>query len=116
MAKKGGKISPATEWKKGQSGNLNGRPKGTLNSATRLKRFLELYQEKTNPVTGEKELFTVAEQMDMALIAKALKGDIRAYQEIFDRFEGKPKQVIESQGEQPLTIKIVRTDGDNPQS
>ena len=27
MAKRGGKISPATEFKPGQSGNPNGRPK-----------------------------------------------------------------------------------------
>jgi len=106
MAKKGGKISPETEFKPGQSGNPNGRPKGVPNSKTRLLRLLQLIQTKTNPVTGEKEEFSIAEQMDMAIVAKALKGDIRAYESLMDRLEGKPQQTITNEGVQ--SIKIVR--------
>jgi hypothetical protein len=72
-----------------------GRPKGVPNSKTRLLRLLELVQTQTNPITGEKEEFTVAEQLDMVLINKARKGDIRAYQEVMDRLEGKAKQSTE---------------------
>lgn len=80
---------------KGVSGNPAGKPKGTEHSKTRLKRLLELVQKKRNPITGEEEEFTVLEIMDMQMIAKALKGDQRAYQEIIDRLEGKPKQTSE---------------------
>lgn len=80
---------------KGVSGNPAGKPKGTEHSKTRLKRLLELVQKKKNPITGEEEEFSVLELMDMQMIAKALKGDQRAYQEIIDRLEGKPKQTSE---------------------
>ena len=81
--------------KKGEVRNPNGRPKGIPNSKTRLLRLLELVQVKTNPITGEKEEFTVAEQLDMIVLQKAFKGDLRAYQEILDRLEGKPKQTTD---------------------
>jgi len=81
-------------FEKGKPGGP-GRPKGVPNSKTRLLRLLELVQTKTNPITGDKEEFTVAEQLDMVLINKAIKGDIRAYQEVMDRLEGKAKQSTE---------------------
>ena len=80
---------------KGNNANPNGRPKGVPNSKTRLLRLLELVQTKTNPITGEKEEFTVAEQLDMMVLQKAFKGDLRAYQEILDRLEGRAKQTNE---------------------
>jgi hypothetical protein len=82
-------------FKPGQSGNPNGRPLGVPNTKTRLQRLLVLEQEITNPVTGNKEMFTVAEQMDLAMINKARKGDTRAYQALVDRLEGKAPQFIE---------------------
>jgi len=84
-----------TPFPKGVSGNPAGKPKGIPNSKTRLLRLLELVQVKTNPITGEKEEFTVAEQLDMMVLQKAFKGDLRAYQEILDRLEGRAKQTNE---------------------
>ena len=81
-------------FEKGKPGGP-GRPKGVQNSKTRLLRLLELVQKKRNPITGEEEDFTVLELMDMQMIAKALKGDQRAYQEVIDRLEGKAKQSTE---------------------
>lgn len=93
-------------FKKGENGG--GYPKGVPNSKTRLLRLLKLVQEKTNPVTGEKEMFSVAEQLDMVLISKALKGDIRAYQEIFDRLEGKATQETKVITNEPIQQPIIQ--------
>lgn len=108
-ARNGGTL---TRPDKGETMNPNGRPKGVQNSKTRLLRLLQLVQKKKNPVTGEDEEFSVMEQLDMAIISKALKGDIKAYQEILDRLEGKATQEIKNTGETPITIKVVR-DGDS---
>ena len=80
---------------KGEVRNPNGRGKGVLNSKTRLLRLLELVTETKNPVTGEIEEFTIAEQLDMQIIAKARKGDLKAYEILLDRLEGKPKQTTD---------------------
>ncbi len=80
---------------KGVSGNPAGKPKGVQNSKTRLLRLLELVTKVRNPVTGEEEDFSIAEQLDMQIIAKARKGDLKAYEIILDRLEGKPKQSTE---------------------
>jgi len=89
---------------KGEVRNPNGRPKGIPNSKTRLLRLLELVQVKTNPITGEKEEFTVAEQLDMMVLQKAFKGDLKAYQEILDRLEGRAKQTNEVEISGGMTI------------
>ena len=80
---------------KGVSGNPAGKPKGVQNSKTRLLRLLELVTKVRNPVTGEEEEFSIAEQLDMQIIATARKGDLKAYEIILDRLEGKPKQSTE---------------------
>ena len=86
------------KWEPGQSGNPAGLPKGTQHSKTRLKRLLEAVQTAAHPVTKEKEQFTTLELMDAALMAKALKGDVLAYRELLDRFEGKVAQGLELTG------------------
>ena len=84
-----------------------GHPKGVPNTKTRLKRLLEIVMTKQNPFTKETEGFSVAEQMDVALIAKALKGDVGAYREIMDRFEGKVTNTHEVKTDVPVTQPII---------
>jgi hypothetical protein len=85
-----------TQFKEGKSGNLNGRPKGSISSKTILNRFLSLVEKGVkNPVTGEFEDMTVAEVMNLSIIAKARKGDLSAYREVLDRLEGKAQQNID---------------------
>lgn len=104
-----------TQFKPGQSGNPNGRPKGIPNAKTRYRRLLELTQKKTNPVTGEIEEFTVAEQMDMKIFDKALKGDLQAYREIMDRLEGKPSQFITNEVNLNPVDELLKAYGIDPE-
>lgn len=92
---------------KGVSGNPAGKPKGTQHSKTRLLRLLDLVQKKRNPITGEEEEFTVLELMDMQMIAKALKGDQRAYEAVVDRLEGKPKQTTDITADIKGSVQIT---------
>jgi hypothetical protein len=69
-------------FKKGQSGNPAGKPKGTENVSTRLKRLLAL---------DDNEL-----KMHLAQISKAIeKEDTNAYKAVLDRAFGTSVQYIE---------------------
>ncbi len=92
---KGGKRSPETEFKPGVSGNPNGRPKGVMNAATRMRKFLDAKMDDVNPVTNEAGTFTVAELMDLKIMARALAGDVQAWDKINDRLEGKAKAQVD---------------------
>jgi hypothetical protein len=63
---------------KGQSGNPNGRPVGSLNAKTILQKYLGIITKAENPITNEIEDLTVAEQMHLKQIAKAIEGDFIA--------------------------------------
>lgn len=76
------------QFKPGQSGNPEGRPKGTKNLSTVLREMLELEIE----VDGVK--ITQKDAIIKKLIQKSTAGELGAIQEIFDRTEGKPKQDI----------------------
>jgi len=89
MAKRGGKISPATEFKPGQSGNPNGRPK----------KPPELNKLLADVLGEEKDGITAAEAILKALRMKAAKGDIRAAEVLLDRAYGKAKQITELNAE-----------------
>lgn len=102
--------------KKGEVRNPKGRPPGIPNTKTRLKKFLEILQEIDNPITGEKEVLSVAEQMDLKQILKATKeGDQKSYQLLLDRLEGKPKESIDltHSGEVQFTNNVPRPRKDN---
>jgi|SRR6185437_5518760 len=69
-----------TQFKKGQSGNPKGRPKGTQNLVTVLERNLR------EPVTirenGRSKQITKLEYAVQQLIKKATSGDLRALQQL----------------------------------
>lgn len=96
-----------TPFKKGEIANPKGRGKGVPNSKTRLLKLLELVTKARNPVTGEDEDFTIAEQLDMKIIAKAMKGDTKAYEIVLDRLEGKAKQTTDINANIEGTLQIV---------
>ncbi len=69
--------------------NKEGRPKGSKNRSTILRKWLETKEKIKNPITGEMESVTVEDAVILALIAKARKGDVAAIREILDSNYGK---------------------------
>jgi hypothetical protein len=94
-------------YKKGQSGNPAGKPKGTLNRSTIIKRWLEAAEDVQNPITGKNERLTQADIMTLALIKEARKGNVNAYKELMDSMFGTKPQTIIQEGEgASFTLKL----------
>lgn len=74
--------SPETQFKKGKSGNPNGRPK----------KLPQLDVLIAQVLGEEKDGKTAAEAILMAMRAKAAKGDVRAAELMLNRAYGKPKE------------------------
>ena len=78
-----------TPWKKGQSGNAKGRPKGSLDRATIVRYWLEVEQAVQNPLTGAPERLDQASFIVLAQIKNARTGDLGAFKELMDSAYGK---------------------------
>jgi|TARA_R100000482_G_scaffold84461_1_gene33627 hypothetical protein len=99
-------------YKKGQSGNPKGRPKGSKNRSTVAKKWLQVVQDLKNPLTSEIETMSQEDLMTLALIKKAREGDTQAYQKLLDSAYGAPVQQIEQTNiEQPLFPDVKEDDG-----
>lgn len=100
------------QFKEGQSGNPNGRPKGVKNLSSILKEFL------SEPVEVNIDGIKTKKEFQEVLIRKLLKlandGDMRAINTIFDRVEGKAKEhhVIENinPANSSLVIEVIDDD------
>jgi len=75
-----------TQFKKGESGNDNGRPK----------KLPEIDKLLADVLGEEKDGIEAAKAILMALRAKATKGDVRAAEVLLDRAYGKARQVIDA--------------------
>lgn len=93
---------PVKPCKPGEIRNPKGKPKGTLNRATILKRWLEVASKNG----------TVADDVGLALIAKALKGDVAAIKEAFDGAYGKIADKQEVKAEHEVTAKGLSATAD----
>lgn len=82
-------------YKKGQSGNPKGRPKGSKNRSTIAKYWLEAMQKIKNPINGKLEELSQEDAMTLAMINKARKGDVNAYSKLMDSAYGQAKQTNE---------------------
>lgn len=105
------------QWRPGQSGNPSGREKGSKNRSTILKKWIESDCSITDPTTGNQIVGTIEDKIALALIGRALKGDVAAIREVYDSIYGKlepgskdidgctvimPKPI----GEESLTVTI----------
>lgn len=80
------------------SPNPNGRPKGSLNTKTIIRRWLSAVETAKNALSGEDEDLTQLDIITIAQIVKARNGDTFAFNALLDRTDGKPKQFTELSG------------------
>jgi hypothetical protein len=90
-----------SKFKKGESGNPNGRPKKLPEIAVLLANVLG---------KEGKDGMTAAEEILMALHARAKKGDTRAAEVLLDRAYGKPKQTTDTNITSTDPLVIIRTE------
>ena len=96
MSEKQSKYTPKTAWKKGQSGNPNGRPKKGLAIADILNASLDV-------VDGEK---TKRELILDKVVALAIEGEQWAIHFIADRTEGRSVERIRKEDVKDEVIVI----------
>ncbi len=100
-------------FKKGQSGNPNGRPKGSKNRSTIARKWLSAETKGKNPITGEEEILTQEDLMTLAQLRKAINGDTPAYNALEDSAYGKATQEVnQTITEQPLFPNVPTDDSD----
>ena len=106
------KLDNLKKFEKGESGNPNGRPKGSRNRSTIARQWLEVNQSLKNPLTGEQETMSQEDLMTLALIKKAREGDVNAYKALMDSGYGAPVQQIEQHNiEIPLFPDVSEDNG-----
>jgi hypothetical protein len=86
-----------SRFKKGQSGNPNGRPK----------KLPDLEKLMANVLGEEKDELTALEAILRVLRAKAAKGDLRAAEILLDRGYGKARQQHEHSGSLVTTPPVI---------
>ena len=98
-----GNPNPPNQWPKGVSGN----PKG--GGRVSLRQVLQERLQGKLP-GGVRKVDAIAD----AVIAAAMKGDVRAYAEIRDTVDGRPAQTLHHEGGvQPITL-VIDKDHDVP--
>ena len=84
--------APSTAWKPGQSGNPDGK---ALTAALRKRAHDPAKDEQGNeileadPKSGKRSIVKRLDLVADALLRKAMKGDINAVVEVFNRLDGK---------------------------
>lgn len=106
--KKGETPKGAKVFQKGQSGNPTGRIEGIKNRSTIAKIWLECVTEWTNPLTGEKQMLTLEDQITLAQIKEARdNGSSIAYKNIMDSRFGAVQQKIDLNNTGELLIPNI---------
>jgi hypothetical protein len=96
-----GKPPKSKQFKKGKSGNPNGRPKGARNYNTLFKIAMKEIKSNKDLKIKDPEVELIKRS-----IIEGLKGNYPHHRDIMDRRFGKPKETIEETG----TIMIITDD------
>ena len=82
-------------YKKGQSGNPAGRPKGSKNRSTIIKEILSLMVQVKDH-NGDEVWQSNEYRMVQAMVNKAIeKGDVAAFNALYDNLYGKLKDTVD---------------------
>lgn len=74
---------------KGEIRNPKGKPKGTKNRATILKKWISTKIQIVHPETGQKIKVTLEDAIALGILKEASKGNVAAFKEINDALYGK---------------------------
>ena len=83
------------QWRKGQSGNPNGRPKGAPNRSKIILDILSLKQKAVNPITNEEEDLNQWQLIVLSMLKKAKAGGVREAEWLSENGYGKLKESVE---------------------
>lgn len=78
--------------------NPNGRPKGSQNTKTVIKKYLDALGTGKSPLTQKMTRTTNLEHMVAKQVSKAIKGDTGSFNALLDRLDGRPKVFQEITG------------------
>lgn len=92
--KKGESGSPERRWKPRESGNLEGRPVGSVSLVERLKAYLRRHPEEADKIVAR-------------LVTEGKMGNIIATKEMLDRIDGKVAERHKIEGELPVKLLFV---------
>lgn len=104
--KKGETPKGAIPFSKEHQPKKNGRPEGSKSRSTILKKWLLAELDIVNPITKDKQRGTVEDEVMLALVTKARRGDIPAIKEILDTMYGKLSDKTELSSADPIEIVI----------
>lgn len=104
-------------YKKGESGNLQGKPQGAKHRATFLNKWLPVLVkfDNINPNTKEKIFpempaefqISLEDKVALGLITQAYKGNIAAIKELHDSLYGKQSETLEVGNKNDEPLKII---------
>ncbi len=91
--------------------NLEGKPEGSRNAKTLIKKWLDVVENVRNPITGQLEDLTQYDIIILAQLAKARAKDTQAFNALLDRLEGKPVQSTEITGKDGAPLQMQQITG-----
>jgi hypothetical protein len=104
---------PPHRWKKGESGNPNGRPKDPDALADCIRAELDKIAEpEARKLVGEKGKKTYREILAKVAVKKAVYGDANDRKLIFNYVLGRPPETINLiQHDREITFRIIEENG-----